>query len=45
MYSITSEHFLSAFLMTAGMVALIVLVVGSVIYALYRFFKEEDSEK
>lgn len=42
MYSITGEHVLQASLMTLGMTVLVVVVVGLVIYGLYRAFRSDD---
>ncbi len=42
MYSITGEHVIKASLMTLGMTATVVVVVGLVIYGLYRAFKSDD---
>ena len=45
MYSITGEHVFKASLMTLGMTALIVLVVGLVVYGLYRLFRNSDDSE
>lgn len=45
MYSITTEHVFKASLMTLGMTALIVVVVGLVVYGLYRVFKNNDESE
>jgi len=42
MYSITGEHVLKASFMTLGMTAIIVIVVGLIVYGLYRAFKSND---
>lgn len=42
MHSITSDHVLTASLMTIGMTLLVIVVVGAVVYGLYRFFKTDD---
>ncbi len=45
MYSITSEHVFKASLMTLGMTAAIVIVVGLVVYGLYRVFRSDDDDR
>ncbi len=42
MYSITSDHVVTAGLMTVAMTLAVVVVVGAVVYGLYRFFKSDD---
>lgn len=42
MYSITGEHVLKASFMTIGMTAAIIIIVGLVVYGLYRAFKSDD---
>ena len=43
MYSITSDHVLTAGLMTLAMTLLVIVVVGVVVYGIYRFFRDDDA--
>ncbi len=44
MHSITSDHVLTATLMTLAMTIAVVVVVGAIVYGLYRFFKNQDDD-